>query len=124
MSLTNDRTRIVGIYPAPAHLSREEFRRQFEALVDELLALPITKKHFLRYDLLFSNTDFDEHMKPLGFRESPGTAVIVVETEKDDHMIEVVEHPEFRQVLAAANINLKFTVGHTFTADLVTKVDK
>ncbi|KAJ7183012.1 hypothetical protein C8R43DRAFT_1116622 [Mycena crocata] len=124
MPFNNDRFRLIGFFPAPAHLPAAQFKQDFEKLVDAVVACPIGRKNFLHYDLIFANSDLDQHVNHLGFVEVPLHALILVETQTEAEMAEVLHDAQFRQILARANGKLNFTGGHCFTGDLLKKVDK
>ncbi|KAJ7693848.1 hypothetical protein B0H17DRAFT_1058446 [Mycena rosella] len=121
---SKDRFRLAGFFPAPAHLSRAEFKHHFEKLVDAIVASSVGQKNILHYDLLFSNNDLDSHTKELGFNETPLAAVILVETQTYEGMQEILHDPLFRQILAGHNGKLNFTSGQVFTGELLGKVAK
>jgi hypothetical protein len=47
-----DRFAALGMYKAPAHLTKEEFEAHMITLMDDLLAVPISKNNFHKFDLV------------------------------------------------------------------------
>jgi hypothetical protein len=52
MLFRKDRVQMLAIYKANPLTSREEYRKRFDALADELVPLPVVKRNLLRYELV------------------------------------------------------------------------
>ncbi|KAJ7826569.1 hypothetical protein B0H14DRAFT_3722338 [Mycena olivaceomarginata] len=57
-----DRFAALGMYKAPAHLTKEEFEAHMITLTDDLLAVPISKNNFHKFDLIVKDKDFKERI--------------------------------------------------------------
>ncbi|KAJ7610639.1 hypothetical protein DFH06DRAFT_1345897 [Mycena polygramma] len=89
MSTQKDRTRLVCVFTAPPHVSKEDFQRQFDALVEIVLALPETKKHVVKYELSYSNSECDEAIQTMApIVENSGAVVLILETEANGQKYE------------------------------------
>ncbi|KAJ7199764.1 hypothetical protein GGX14DRAFT_401057 [Mycena pura] len=119
-STRKDRCFGLAIDHAPAHLSREEFRANVEAMYDSLVALPVSQKNFLKLDLIFPNNRLSAHAKVLGFGEPPTCLWARGECESADHLSEMIADGEFKKILAEAK-DPADSVG--FSADVVTGVN-
>ncbi|KAK7007620.1 hypothetical protein R3P38DRAFT_3028361 [Favolaschia claudopus] len=112
----------VGIYKCPSHLTTAAFAQKVEAVMDAILAAPVTQRHILKYELLVSNEDGDGHIQNLGMPSHQGTVIIVAEWASQKALTEVATDPGLVQILARAkeefNIHLDSS---TFTVDVIRK---
>jgi hypothetical protein len=51
-SAAKDRFTVLGIHPAPAHLSKSDFECKIETFLESILALPIAQKYFLKTEIV------------------------------------------------------------------------
>ncbi|KAJ6620474.1 hypothetical protein B0H10DRAFT_1946028 [Mycena sp. CBHHK59/15] len=51
-SAAKDCFTVLGIHPAPAHLSKSDFESKIETFLESILALPIAQKYFLKTEIV------------------------------------------------------------------------
>jgi hypothetical protein len=51
MSVRKDYCTAFGIHPIPANIPKKDFEAKCEALVESFLALPVTQRNFLKFDI-------------------------------------------------------------------------
>lgn len=88
----------VGIYKAPANLSKEEFETKITSFVDRMLAVPIAQKNFLKFEIvcpecfildliftcitqIYQNELLNQHIKAFDLPEAPTSVWLTVEFE-------------------------------------------
>lgn len=52
MSAPNSRVRAMGIFHAPVDLPKDVFHSKAEAIADAVLALPVSQRNLLKYELV------------------------------------------------------------------------
>ncbi|KAJ7742941.1 hypothetical protein DFH07DRAFT_1063617 [Mycena maculata] len=122
-SARKDRCFAMGIHKVPAHLSKEEFERQIQALVDALVAVPVVQANLLKVEILLQNNELDSHLKALGFPEPGPTVVCAVEYASEEHFVYIVQNTEVQKLLAGAQEFGYHEEANVFSADVVTKID-
>jgi hypothetical protein len=107
MSASNEKDRMVavGIYKAPANLSKEEFETKITSFVDRMLAVPIAQKNFLKFEIvcpecfildliftcitqIYQNELLNQHMKAFDLPEAPTSVWLTVEFEVSRPQVE------------------------------------
>ncbi|KAF7326714.1 hypothetical protein MSAN_02502300 [Mycena sanguinolenta] len=78
-SYRKDRVFALAICQAPPNLSKEAFEKKVTSIVDTILALPISQKSFLKFELNFQTGLINEHVKALGFPEGSPNVLVTVE---------------------------------------------
>ncbi|KAJ7275938.1 hypothetical protein C8J57DRAFT_1311998, partial [Mycena rebaudengoi] len=140
-----DSIRMVGIYKANRSIFTQEYQKWFNALVDELVALPIVKNHVLLYELLFPNCTSDVPLQGLGYPAPDVSAIIIVEYDlrrlgpmrqlqvlmfllqqniNSERLAEIVRDREFLRTMEAANASgtLIIKEGEPSTVNSITKM--
>ncbi|KAF8139119.1 hypothetical protein K438DRAFT_1946958, partial [Mycena galopus ATCC 62051] len=56
-SAAKDRFTVLGIHPAPAHLSKSDFESKIETFLESILALPIAQKYILKTEIFFQTKE-------------------------------------------------------------------
>ncbi|KAF7368639.1 hypothetical protein MVEN_00188100 [Mycena venus] len=126
-SVTKDRFTVLGVHPAPAHLSKFDFESKIEAFLESILALPIAQKYFLKTEIFFQTKELAQlEGSSEGFwlpEPEPTMCIIKYEFETLDHNIEVLNDPELLAVVLGEQ-ELGFnTLSTTFAADVLTTID-
>ncbi|KAJ7199763.1 hypothetical protein GGX14DRAFT_572480 [Mycena pura] len=137
-STRKDRCFGLAIDHAPAHLSREEFRANVEAMYDSLVALPVSQRNYLKFDFvsvllyrsvqvrfrsmpqIFPNNGLSTHAKALGIGEPPTCVWVRSESESVDNLSEMIADEEFKKILAMGKNPAD---SFAFSADVVTGVN-
>ncbi|KAJ7473542.1 hypothetical protein FB451DRAFT_1558720 [Mycena latifolia] len=111
-------TAVIGIFKVPSHLSKEQFEKKFEALVDASLALPAVKNGLLKYEM---NTGLHDHIQAFGLLAMQPTVVLKGEWETMEHL-KIPHDPAAQKLWAEAIERLGFARDScTFSADIGTK---
>ncbi|KAJ7029823.1 hypothetical protein C8F04DRAFT_639374 [Mycena alexandri] len=118
-----DRVTVISIREVPPHLSKEAFETNVRALADSLMALPVCKKNFLRYDLIFQTPSLDANLRALGFLESRPHVLSIAECESSDHWAEILADPEFARIVTEGEKFGFCSSARAFFADVATKID-
>ncbi|KAJ6549815.1 hypothetical protein B0H19DRAFT_1264722 [Mycena capillaripes] len=126
MTNPNNRIRAVGIFHAPIHLSREDFRAACEAIADAVLALPVAQINLLKYELMIPNHDLDAHLQGLGVPPPSGTVIITTEFATQEKLLEFAGDPGFQKIIAAAKekFGSQSVESFLFTVDVDTRLEK
>ncbi|KAJ7776283.1 hypothetical protein B0H16DRAFT_1684184 [Mycena metata] len=124
-SNSKDHVTIVGVREVPPHLSTEVFVDKMGALMDALMALPVCKKNFRKWDLIVPVPSlFDSSIRAIGFPASQRHVLTVSECETNNHWVEVLSDPEVTRLVMEADTQFGFcSTAQTFFADVVTGVD-
>ncbi|KAJ7860175.1 hypothetical protein B0H13DRAFT_2355706 [Mycena leptocephala] len=124
MSASNKKDRMVavGIYKAPANLSKEEFETKITSFVDRMLAVPIAQKNFLKFEIIYQNELLNQHIKAFDLPEAPTSVWLTVEFETEAHCAEILTDPMFAKAFAEAEEFVSRATG--FVADVVTRIDR
>ncbi|KAJ7925450.1 hypothetical protein B0H13DRAFT_1863102 [Mycena leptocephala] len=124
MSASNEKDRMVavGIYKAPANLSKEEFETKITSFVDRMLAVPIAQKNFLKFEIIYQNELLNQHIKAFDLPEAPTSVWLTVEFETEAHCAEILTDPMFAKAFAEAEEFVSCATG--FVADVVTRIDR
>ncbi|KAF7364140.1 hypothetical protein MSAN_01073200 [Mycena sanguinolenta] len=125
-SYRKDRALSIAICKAPPNLSREAFENKFTSIVDTLVALPISQKKYLKFDLIFQTELGNEQLKALGFPEAPPSVWLTVECATVADFFEIFEDPAFAQVVQEGKNDLygnQPTV-NAFLADVEIRIDR
>ncbi|KAJ7306946.1 hypothetical protein DFH08DRAFT_824445 [Mycena albidolilacea] len=105
----------LGIYKAPAYLTKEEFEAHMITLTDNLLAIPISKNNFQKFDLILQNNKLDKYIQHLGLPTPHPSVWQICESE-------IVKDKDFKERIDAAE-HFGFHAGScSFSADLKTKI--
>ncbi|KAF8209511.1 hypothetical protein K438DRAFT_2012262 [Mycena galopus ATCC 62051] len=114
--------RAIGIYKCPSHLSKDVFVQKVEAVMDAILAAPITQRHILKYELLVPNEKVGGHLQQLGMPSHQGTVIILAEWPSHEAVYEVSSDPGLIQILARAKEDFGIHMdSSTFTVDVISK---
>ncbi|KAF7342418.1 hypothetical protein MVEN_01830800 [Mycena venus] len=114
---------VIGIHKAPENLSKREFDAKARAFCDSLVALPVVKKNFLSFDVIFQNSVLDEHMKELGWGEPQPCVIHIVELETVEKFTEFLQDAAFQKLMTNTDDFALPSVSITFSADAVTRID-
>ncbi|KAJ7793871.1 hypothetical protein B0H14DRAFT_2925158 [Mycena olivaceomarginata] len=113
-----DRFTVLGIHPAPAHLSKSDFEAKIETFLESILALPIAQKYFLKTEIFFQTKELaqlDRSSEGSWLPEpEPTMCIIKYELETLDHNIEFF--------LGEKEVGFN-TLSTTFAADVFTTID-
>ncbi|KAF7333710.1 hypothetical protein MVEN_02327400 [Mycena venus] len=101
MSARDTHCTAFGIHPVPANLSKREFERKCEALVESLLATPVAQRNFLKFDIIFQNEQLKEHITALEIPEPRPIVCLRVEYETEDSWAECHRDPDYMKALDA-----------------------
>ncbi|KAF7365688.1 hypothetical protein MVEN_00442500 [Mycena venus] len=114
---------IIGIYKAPAGVSRKEFDAHMQRLMAPLALVPVVKK--LRdLNVIYQNDEMTESIQGLGMPPAPATVMVTASSENRDDMVEYVQDPEVvRLIHGAENFGLQ-AGACAFTADLTVEINK
>ncbi|KAJ6452392.1 hypothetical protein C8R47DRAFT_1169191 [Mycena vitilis] len=124
MSQRKDRISLLCMHTAPPHLSKATFDGKVEGVMNSLQALPIFKQNVLKLDLIFQSEALTDHVKALGFAEARPCVWMTLDYETEQHLEEVLNHPEVKRVMSNAEEEFGFcTGGCSFVADVVTTID-
>ncbi|KAJ7503826.1 hypothetical protein B0H11DRAFT_1904066 [Mycena galericulata] len=136
MSFHTDRGRVVGIYKAPAHLSRDEFESKCQAWVDALLALPIAK-NLIKFEMSFATDTFEESIQALNVGTHQSMVVLIVEARSDEQVEEAsrsfpsqfemltgIRDPGLEKVMKEWMETLGLADSWSFHAKVITKLEK
>ncbi|KAF8131750.1 hypothetical protein K438DRAFT_2031933 [Mycena galopus ATCC 62051] len=98
-SAAKDRFTVLGIHPAPAHLSKSDFESKIETFLESILALPIAQKYILKTEIGEQFFQTKESAQLEGSSEGSGLSepeptmcIIKYELETLDHNIEPLHH--------------------------------
>ncbi|KAJ6554676.1 hypothetical protein B0H19DRAFT_1072038 [Mycena capillaripes] len=135
-----DRFAALGMYKAPAHLTKEEFEAHMITLTEDVLAVPTSKNNFLKFDLILQNNKLDKYIQHLGLPQPHPSVWQICECEVDlfsylielhfnlkhlqsrEHLADIVKDKDFKEIIDAAE-HFGFHAGScSFSADLKTKV--
>jgi len=92
--------------------------------VDAVVALPIFKKHILKWETFVQNNTLDTHIQAVGLPAPQMTIVCIGEYAHADHMREAVEDPTLKKLIGDAIADFGLESGTIFAVDAVTKIDK
>ncbi|KAJ7797918.1 hypothetical protein B0H14DRAFT_2909158 [Mycena olivaceomarginata] len=122
-----DRFTVLGIHPAPAHLSKSDFEAKIETFLESILALPIAQKYFLKTEIFFQTKELaqlDRSSEGSWLPEpEPTMCIIKYELETLDHNIELLNDPELLAVFLGEKEVGFNTLSTTFAADVFTTID-
>ncbi|KAJ7019729.1 hypothetical protein C8F04DRAFT_1146897 [Mycena alexandri] len=122
-STQQDRLAVIWIQKAPPHLSKKEFDAKVDALVDSLVALPVARKNFLAFKVLYQNNRMDSVLRECGYPEPPVNVVVIAECETMDNFTEFASDEEVKKLLLAAKTSGFQAGACVFAADVNTKID-
>ncbi|KAJ6462490.1 hypothetical protein C8R45DRAFT_1026902 [Mycena sanguinolenta] len=105
-SYIKDRAFGVAIFKAPPNLSKDAFEKKITSIVDTLVALPISQKKFLKFDLIFQTGLGDEQLKALGFPEAPISVWMIGECAAVSDFLEICEDPAYMNAIQEGNNDL------------------
>ncbi|KAJ7511905.1 hypothetical protein B0H11DRAFT_2183125 [Mycena galericulata] len=119
-----DRNYIFWIYKVPRHVSTEEFQKQLEGFVDEILPLPACQKAILNHTIAVPNDTMDTHINALGLSAPQATFVVQLQGENWDRLIELLKDPEVLNVVDSNNKQFYFDrESCCFSADVLSMVE-
>ncbi|KAJ6556656.1 hypothetical protein DFH09DRAFT_1164893 [Mycena vulgaris] len=126
-SARKDRVYLLGIHPAPSHLSKQEFDTKINSFIDSILSTPAAKRLLPRADLFFQKDGLDDSITTFRL---PGSAAVVCivryEFESHDHLVELLHDHEFLDVfLGNDSEEIAFhTLATMYTSTPITKIAK
>ncbi|KAF7333199.1 hypothetical protein MVEN_02385800 [Mycena venus] len=113
---------VVGVMKVPTHLTKDDFEKKVETLLDTIFELPIAKGKLIKYEMFIQTTHIDDHIPHLGLPQPQPTLVVREEWEHADQVVAVMQHAEVRKLVHAANKEFGFHLDSCwFAADVVTK---
>ncbi|KAJ7439031.1 hypothetical protein B0H11DRAFT_2293558 [Mycena galericulata] len=125
MSEQKDRCRWVGVFRAPAHLSRNEFEQGFSDMAREIAAVPAARENMLWKEVSFANPRFDAEIIALGLPAVDRVALLIGEAESYEQMRRVAEDPEIHRIITEAQKDIGIGEGSmVFTADVLVTLDR
>ncbi|KAF7346965.1 hypothetical protein MVEN_01449300 [Mycena venus] len=113
-----------GICSAPPQVSAAQFTANFEAFIEKFLELPIVRKNFVKYTILFPQNVLDKEFQSLGL-SAPTTPIAVTrgEAKNWDAVVEIAEDPEVREFMAGGVKDFVFQAESSFFAsEIITKL--
>ncbi|KAJ7436157.1 hypothetical protein B0H11DRAFT_665443 [Mycena galericulata] len=120
-----DKTETMAVFKVPAHLHPDQYGQKLEALVDRAVALPSGQTAFFKVTVWGQNSNGNAHIKGWGLSAPEGIFVLRAECKNQKTFMDVVNDPEFQQILAEAKKELDFHVkGAWFCADVVTRLER
>ncbi|KAJ7456017.1 hypothetical protein B0H11DRAFT_2287515 [Mycena galericulata] len=122
-STRKDRCLAFGIHEAPSHISKAEFETKMKGIASALLAVPIARENYLRFDIVLQNDVLDSGLRAQGWPVAPPAVAFIVETETYEHLAQIMSDPEYQRVVAGAAEFGFHTGACYFSATLLTKVD-
>ncbi|KAF7365862.1 hypothetical protein MVEN_00460700 [Mycena venus] len=91
-------------------------------LTDDLLAIPVSKNNFHKFDLILQNNKLDKYIQHLGLPPPHPSVWQICECESRDHLSDIVKDKDFKERIDAAE-HFGFHAGScSFSADLKTKI--
>ncbi|KAF7337080.1 hypothetical protein MVEN_02145200 [Mycena venus] len=120
-SARKDHVYAVGVHKAPPQLSKKEFEDKVNAMMDEALAFPVVKRNIVKLEIMFHNDRLDDHLKFLEFPHAEPTAIVMVQSETLDHLIEAVRDPEVQNLFDRAKEFCLQCSTSAFCVDVVPK---
>ncbi|KAJ7894888.1 hypothetical protein B0H14DRAFT_3125437 [Mycena olivaceomarginata] len=124
MSAPSSRVRAMGIFHAPVDLPKDVFHSKAEAIADAVLALPVSQRNLLKYELTIPNDNLDAYLGELGLPPPAGTVIITIEVETQEKLLEFAGDPDFQNIIATAKAGFSNVDSFIFTVDVDTKLDK
>ncbi|KAK7019833.1 hypothetical protein R3P38DRAFT_1224445 [Favolaschia claudopus] len=112
----------IGIYTAPPGLSRNEFNRHMQELMDALARLP-TAKNFHHFNVIYQTDDLEEHMQGLGFPSPPATTLVTAASENRNKMVAFFRDPAVVQLIHGSEHFGLQAAACAYSADLTVHVD-
>ncbi|KAF7354238.1 hypothetical protein MVEN_01111600 [Mycena venus] len=101
-SARKDLFEVIAIHRVPAHLPKEEFEGKLEALIDQLLLLPIFKQNILKLQILLQNDRFDEYLESYECPPREPLAVVKVQAETIDNIMAIMNDLEVQKMVKRA----------------------
>ncbi|KAF7337417.1 hypothetical protein MSAN_02268200 [Mycena sanguinolenta] len=122
-----DQTRLVAAIRRPENIpTADEFREKVRSFADKFVEYPICQRLCVKHEMWTSNSVIDPHLRALGLSApDPDVAILMVETEHQDGMIQILNDSDFNQFMEDARRELDIHVESSFfVANVVTKLDK
>ncbi|KAF7364138.1 hypothetical protein MSAN_01073000 [Mycena sanguinolenta] len=125
-SYRKDRVFALAICQAPPNLSKEAFEKKVTSIVDTILALPISQKSFLKFELNFQTGLVNEHVKALGFPEGSPNVLVTVEYAAMADLFELLKDPAFLVAVQEGKNDLygDHPAVNAFLANVETRLDR
>ncbi|KAJ7234594.1 hypothetical protein C8J57DRAFT_1531535 [Mycena rebaudengoi] len=107
------RSHAILIFKVPGHLSEEQYHGKIDAMIDDILSLPVSQKHLVKHTKWVQNDDFVDELK--GWKYPDAERVVVLMLECD-----ILTHGEIKKVIADAKHDLGLHIdSNCFSADVV-----
>ncbi|KAJ7784996.1 hypothetical protein DFH07DRAFT_786455 [Mycena maculata] len=120
-----DSIHVIGLFQPPLHLTKEQYARKFDALVDSIVAHPTIQQNLLGYTAWVPNNIMDTSLKDLGISAVEPPFIILLESENWDLMMEVARDVEVQKIIAGGNEDFGFhSDSSSFAVDIVTKFER
>ncbi|KAJ6464919.1 hypothetical protein C8R45DRAFT_497263, partial [Mycena sanguinolenta] len=121
-----NRTRLACALQRPDNFSMEGYHKTVDAYADRLVGLPIVQKNVIKHSMWVPHNAIDGQVSAAGMPVPDPNIVVLIETENQDRMIELVEDSDFKQFMDDARGRPEWDhVGSSFfVANVVTKIDK
>ncbi|KAJ7121556.1 hypothetical protein C8R44DRAFT_876945 [Mycena epipterygia] len=111
------------IHKMPPHLSKHEFETKLEALIDEVLQLPLVQKNVLKVEMIFQQDLLDEHVKAFGFPPREPVVFVAVHCETVDNLLALLGAAEVQKVVEKGKEFGLHSNSYGFSAEVVAKHD-
>ncbi|KAJ7846899.1 hypothetical protein B0H14DRAFT_3131087 [Mycena olivaceomarginata] len=122
-SARKDNVHVMIVHKVPPHLTKHEFERKLEALLDEVALLLVVQKNVLKVEMIFQDDGVDEHVKAFGFPPREPVVFVAIHCETADHFLAMLAAPEFRQAFEKGKEFGLQTYSSGFSAEVVAKID-
>ncbi|KAF8184584.1 hypothetical protein K438DRAFT_1974371 [Mycena galopus ATCC 62051] len=111
-----------AIFKTPAHLSKDQFQTQMQALISGLVALPATKTNLGKLDVCVQTEGTD--VQSIGFSVPESTIVLHADAENWETMLEFTRDAEVQELLAQSGQKSSFHPESVwFSNEIKTKLD-
>ncbi|KAK7023345.1 hypothetical protein R3P38DRAFT_3195445 [Favolaschia claudopus] len=97
-SLNMDIFHSLFIHKAPASASILHFEQTVEALIDELVLLPVAQENLMKVEMIFQTDKGDNHTPAFGLGSRPPTVFVVVRTQTVEQLGIVLAAQEVRKL--------------------------
>ncbi|KAF7337418.1 hypothetical protein MSAN_02268300 [Mycena sanguinolenta] len=120
-----NRIRLVCGLKRPDNLSVEGYRKIVNASVDRFASLPIVQKNAIKHSLWVPHNALDRQVSAVGFPATETNIIIMVETENQDRMIELLTDSDVKQFMDDSRREWDIYADIlSFVANVVTKIEK
>ncbi|KAJ7059408.1 hypothetical protein C8F01DRAFT_1295169 [Mycena amicta] len=128
MSAPVDKSSCSGlwIHRLPSGIAEADFKAIVDATAQQLLALPVCQKNFIRFDAIYSNDAIEKPMAGIGLGSTMKSVWWRFECESEDNFVQILRDPGVATVTAQAmaqGLQLSET-SCCFMADKVTRIDR